>query len=92
VAGRLGVGDAMRAEALHNAETALESLAEDVEEVTGARPEVILREGVLLDELRKLIETDDAIAILVLGAAGDGDGPGPWSARLGAARACSTPG
>ncbi|MGY6627181.1 MAG: universal stress protein [Oceanicaulis sp.] len=79
----LGVGDAMRAEALHNAEAALESLAEDVEEVTGARPEVILREGVLLDELRKLIEADDAIAILVLGAQSEGEGPGQLVSALG---------
>jgi nucleotide-binding universal stress UspA family protein len=79
----LGVGSAMRAEALHNAETALESLAEDVEEVTGERPEVILREGALLDQLRKLIESDDAIAILVLGAASDGEGPGQLVSALG---------
>ncbi|MCC5994959.1 MAG: universal stress protein [Oceanicaulis sp.] len=78
----LGVGEAMRAEALEQAEAALESLAEDVEEVTGARPEVILREGGLLDELRKLIGADDAIAILVLGAAPDGEGPGPLVAAL----------
>ncbi|KAA5803958.1 RNA methyltransferase [Alkalicaulis satelles] len=78
----LGVGEAMRAEALTRAETALECLAEDVEEVTGARPEVILREGVMLDELRKLISEDDAIAILVLGAAPEGDGPGPLVAGL----------
>ena len=77
----LGVGDAMRAEARDAAEEALESLAEDVEGVTGTRPELIFREGELNACLRKLVDEDDAIAILVLGAAPAGD-PGPLVAAL----------
>lgn len=79
----LGVSETMRAEAREAAETALESLAEDVEEVTGTRPEVILREGDLLAELHDLIAEDESIAILVLGAATDSDGPGPLVSALG---------
>ncbi|MFP4519659.1 MAG: universal stress protein [Oceanicaulis sp.] len=82
----LGVGEAMRAEAREAAEEALESLAEDVEGVTGARPELILREGELAACLRKLVEEDDEIAILVLGAAANGE-PGPLVAALSRAKA-----
>jgi nucleotide-binding universal stress UspA family protein len=69
----LGVGETMRAEAREAAEAALESLSEDVEEVTETRPEVILRDGDLIEALRELLETDPAISILVLGAV-DGQG------------------
>jgi nucleotide-binding universal stress UspA family protein len=72
----LGVGETMRKEAVEQAETDLESLAEDVEGVTEVRPEVIFKEGDLLTELRALIERDEEIAILVLGAAEDSPEPG----------------
>lgn len=79
----LGVGETMRAEAREAAEAALESLAEDVEEVTETRPEVILREGEIISALRDLLQDDEAIAILVLGAASGSDGPGPLVSALG---------
>ncbi|MFW6413226.1 MAG: universal stress protein [Oceanicaulis sp.] len=72
----LGVGETMRAEAVEAAEAALESLAEDVEGVTESRPELILKEGDLVTELKRLVEKDPAIAILVLGADTDQSGPG----------------
>lgn len=78
----LGVGEAMKAEAREAAEAALESLAEDVEEVTEARPEVILREGEIVGALRDLLNEDETIAILVLGAASDGEEPGQLVAAL----------
>ena len=64
----LGVSETMREEAVEAAETDLESLAEDVEGVTEVRPELILKEGDLLTELKALVERDEEIAILVLGA------------------------
>ncbi len=64
----LGVGETMRTEAVEQAETDLESMAEDVEGVTEVRPELILKEGDLLTELKALVERDEEIAILVLGA------------------------
>jgi len=82
----LGVSETMRADALHDAETALESLAEDVEAVTGTRPELILREGDPLEALRELIKTDESIAILVLGAAPEGESPGPLVSALARGR------
>jgi len=78
----LGVGETMKAEARQAAEEALESLAEDVEEVTETRPEVILKEGDLLTAMRDLLDEDPAISILVLGAANSKDGPGPLVSAL----------
>ena len=79
----LGVGETMRAEAREAAEEALESLTEDVEEVTGVRPEVIMREDDAVSALRDLLTTDPAISILVLGASTGKDGPGPLVNALG---------
>lgn len=79
----LGVGETMRAEAREAAEAALESLSEDVEEVTETRPEVILRDGDLIEALRDLLESDPAISILVLGASTGKEGPGPLVSALG---------
>jgi nucleotide-binding universal stress UspA family protein len=78
----LGVADAMREEAFEAAEAALESLAEDIEGVLGSRPQLIVREGEAIASLRKLIEEDQDIAILFLGAARSGDGPGPLVTAL----------
>lgn len=78
----LGVGETMRREAMEAAEAALESLAEDIEGVTGTRPELLVREGEAIHCLRKLIEEDESISILVLGAATSGDGPGPLVTAL----------
>ena len=78
----LGVSETMRAEALEAAEADLESLAEDIEGVTEVRPDVILKEGDLLTELRALIEREAEIAILVLGARSDGGEPGALVAAL----------
>ncbi|MCW5724573.1 MAG: universal stress protein [Maricaulaceae bacterium] len=80
--GFIGVADAMRAEATERAETALESLAEEAEAVTGARPELLLREGEMTAVLTRLIEEDEGLAILVLGAAASGEGPGPLVSSL----------
>lgn len=78
----LGVADAMREEALDAAEAALESLAEDIEGVTGERPKLIVREGQALTCIKRLIEEDETIAILVLGSVVSGEGPGPLVTAL----------
>jgi len=82
----LGVGETMRREAMEEAEAALESLAEDIEGVTGERPELLVREGEAIQCIRKLIEEDESISILVLGAASQGDGPGPLVTSLSRGR------
>jgi nucleotide-binding universal stress UspA family protein len=78
----LGVGDAMRAEAMEAAEAAVESLAEDVEGVMEVRPELHLKEESLLKALGELLEADPDIAILVIGAAPQGEDPGLLVAAL----------
>jgi nucleotide-binding universal stress UspA family protein len=82
----LGVGDAMRAEAMEAAEAALESLAEDVEGVLEVRPELHLKEEELVKALSDLLEADPEIAILVVGAAPSGENPGPLVGALASGR------
>lgn len=73
----LGVGDIMRAEAQEEAQTRLSRVAEEVRTAVGIEPETMLVEGQTADEIRKLIEADREIAILVLAAGEATDGPGP---------------
>lgn len=48
--------------------------------------EEVIREGVKSEELLALIEEDEDIAILVLGAASDAEGPGPLVSSLAAGK------
>lgn len=73
----LGVEQIMREEANQAAATALDSHAAKVRAALGIEPELVIREGVPLDEIHKLIEVDQDIAILVLAAGSAKEGPGP---------------
>jgi len=73
----LGVGDVMRAEAIERAQGALSSIAADVREEQGIEADRVVREGKPADEITKLIEEDQDIAVLVLAAGAAADGPGP---------------
>lgn len=76
------VAETMRAEAHEKAEGILREFAAEVKAQSGEDPEEIVREGVIVDELRKLIDEDPAISILVLGASTESDGPGPLVSAL----------
>lgn len=76
------VAETMRAEAYEHAENCLAEFSAIVEAEWGERPETVIREGRLVDELRKLIEEDERIAILLLGASTDAEGPGPLVSAL----------
>lgn len=52
--------------------------------------EEVVREGSKPEELLRLIEEDEDIAILVLGAATDAKGPGPLVSTLAAGKAAGT--
>ncbi|MCK0198010.1 universal stress protein [Ancylobacter sp. 6x-1] len=78
----LGVGDLMRAEASEQANARLEHFAARVRRLSGVEPERVLREGKVADEVVRLIEADEDIAILVLAAATGSEGPGPLIAAL----------
>ena len=52
--------------------------------------EEIIREGKVAEEIVKLIDADEDIAILVLGAATDAKGPGPLVSSLAAGKLAGT--
>lgn len=67
----------MRAEAEQRAKAALAGVAAEVREALGLEAEQIVREGKPIEEIAKLIEEDQDIAVLVLAAGLSKDGPGP---------------
>jgi nucleotide-binding universal stress UspA family protein len=78
----LGVADIMRAEAHEEANAILDRFAARANGVAGITPERVIREGVRSDEVLKLIDDDEDIAILVLAASTENEGPGPIVANL----------
>jgi nucleotide-binding universal stress UspA family protein len=76
------VAETMRAEARERAEATLAEFAGIVEAEWGEKPQTIVREGRLVDELKKLIEEDPQVSVLFLGASTDPKGPGPLVSAL----------
>lgn len=73
----LGVEQIMREEATEAAHAALDNYASTIRETIGIEPELVVREGSKVEEIHGLIEEDQDIAILVLGASNAKEGPGP---------------
>ncbi|MCJ8143515.1 universal stress protein [Ancylobacter sp. A5.8] len=80
----LGVADLMRAEATDKAEAQLAHFAARARLLSGMEPERVIREGKVADEILKVIEADEDIAILALAAGAGSEGPGPLVAMLAA--------
>ena len=78
----LGVEKIMREEAMQAAGAALDVHATKVREQVGIEPELVVREGKPTEEIHKLIEDDQDIAILVLAAGAGKEGPGPLVASI----------
>ncbi|TAN06737.1 MAG: universal stress protein [Rhizobiaceae bacterium] len=78
----LGVERIMRQEATTAARDALAAAAARVRDSVGIEPELVVREGIPTEEIIKLIEEDQDIAILVLAAGSGKDGPGPLVASI----------
>lgn len=78
----MAVGDLMREEAREEAEALMQPLAADAQHLSGVTPEIVIREGEGVDEILALIEEDQNIRVLVLGASTDKEGPGPLVSRL----------
>jgi nucleotide-binding universal stress UspA family protein len=78
----LGVEKVMREEATTAAQAALDSAAAKIRNTLGIEPELVVREGKPSEEIHKLIEEDQDIAILVLAAGGAKEGPGPLVASI----------
>jgi nucleotide-binding universal stress UspA family protein len=71
------VEDAMREEALGEAERLLHEAARFVHELSGIHPEVIVREGKSRDVVMSLLKEDPDIMVLVLASGTGREGPGP---------------
>jgi nucleotide-binding universal stress UspA family protein len=78
----LGVEKVMREEATATAQSALDAAASRIRADLGIEPELVIREGKPSEEIHKLIEEDQDIAILVLAAGGSKEGPGPLVASI----------
>ncbi|MFC3675250.1 universal stress protein [Ferrovibrio xuzhouensis] len=77
-----GVAEIMRSEAHEAAEGLLQTLAEQVNKESGLMPELVIREGMVREEVLALIDADPDIRMLVLAAAPGGQGPGPLVTAL----------
>lgn len=73
----MAVGEKMREEARAEAEETLNVVASVVQKRTGQLPVLFIREGKVSEEVLNLIEEEEHISLLVLGAASGTDGPGP---------------
>jgi len=79
----LGVADIMKAEALEEANAALDRAGARANGAAGITPERVIREGDRSEEILKLIDEDEDIALLVLAAGVGKEGPGPLVGNLG---------
>jgi len=80
----LGVADLMRAEATDKAESRVDHFAARARNISGLEPERHIVEGKIAEEILKVIEADEDIAILVLAAGTSHEGPGPLVSSLAA--------
>jgi len=76
------VGELMREERREEAEDLLRTISAGVQQRTGAMPIMHIREGEIQEELVALIDEDETICTLVLGAATGDYGPGPLVSAL----------
>jgi len=78
----LGVADIMKAEAHEAANLILDRFAARANGVAGITPERVIRDGEKSEQILKVIDEDEDIAILVLAAGTGKDGPGPLVAGM----------
>ena len=79
----LGVADIMREEANAEADAELKKYAARAKSIAGITPEQVVREGDKAEEILKVIDEDEDIFILVLGAGVAAEGPGPLVTTIG---------
>lgn len=73
----LGVGEIIQHERREEAEARLQDLSDRANQIAGTVPMLMVREGKRAEELFKLLDEDDTISIVVLGASTRSEGPGP---------------
>ncbi|MEM9013623.1 MAG: universal stress protein [Pseudomonadota bacterium] len=76
------VTETMREEIRERGEALMREFSAEIETQSGEVPEKLIVEGEPIEEIRKLIEQDSAIAILFLGASSDEKDPGPIVSAL----------
>lgn len=81
-----GVQDMIAAEAQEAAEAALLRAADHVRKLSSIVPSLIIRKGKLTEEISAVLEEDDHLSALVLGAASKG-APGPLVSHFTGERA-----
>jgi nucleotide-binding universal stress UspA family protein len=88
----LGVEDIAREEGLNKAKAVFRLFSRKLKNMgfEGVVPEEIVRDGVKAAEITKLIEADEDIGVLVLGASKDPSGPGPLVSSLEGGRLAAT--
>jgi len=78
----IGVGEVMRAEARERIEAHFNVFAKWMHDKQGVDPELVIREGVPVDEILAQVRDDREIGVLVLGAGTGRKGPGPLVTAL----------
>ena len=78
----IGVGDLMREEARERVHAHYEVFAKWMRDRHDVDPELVIREGDVVNEILDQVNADDAIGVLVLGAASGKKGPGPLVSQL----------
>ena len=78
----IGVGNMMREEARERIHAHFEVFAKWMRDRQGIDPDLVIREGQVVDEIVAHAREDTEIGVLVLGAASDKKGPGPLVAQL----------
>ncbi|HEY4134501.1 MAG TPA: universal stress protein [Alphaproteobacteria bacterium] len=76
------VENLMREEQRQEAESVMQGLSSEVQDICGRTPVFHIREGDVRDELLALIDEDKGISVLVLAAAARGKNPGPLITAL----------
>lgn len=88
----LGVEEIMRAEAQSEADATIDRYVGLLRgQGLSVTPQRLVREGKALEEITTLIQDDEDIAILVLGAGTGKDGPGPLVSAIAGARGGAFP-
>lgn len=78
----IGVGDIMRAEARERIEAHFNVFAKWMRDKQDVDPTLVIREGVVVDEILAHITENDEVGVLVLGANSGKGGPGPLVTAL----------
>jgi nucleotide-binding universal stress UspA family protein len=78
----IGVGEVMREEARQRIVAHFEVFAKWMRDRHGLEPHLVIREGVVVNEILAQVRDDPEIGVLVLGASPEKGGPGPLVAQL----------